>query len=78
MPTKLFISQPMCDKTKEEILAVRQQAKLQVEMLLGYEVEVVDNFGKFTKSRTTLFVTIAPAGAWPHFRSPCRSLASLP
>lgn len=44
MPTKLFISQPMCDKTEEEILAVRQQAKLQVEKLLGYEVEVVDNF----------------------------------
>lgn len=44
MGTKLFISQPMCDKTKEEILAVRQQAKLQVENLLEYKVDLVENF----------------------------------
>lgn len=44
MHTKLFISQPMCDKTRKEILAVRQQAKLQVENLLGYKVDLVENF----------------------------------
>ena len=44
MSTKVFISQPMSDKTDEEIIAVRQQAQQHIEKLLGYKVEVVDSF----------------------------------
>lgn len=44
MSTKLFISQPMSDKTDEEILSARRQAQLQVEKLLGHEVEVLGSF----------------------------------
>lgn len=44
MSTKLFISQPMSDKTDEEIIAARRQAQLQVEKLLGHSVEVLDSF----------------------------------
>lgn len=41
---KLFISQPMKDKTDEEILKVREQAITQARLLLGENVEVIDSF----------------------------------
>lgn len=44
MAMKLFISQPMRGLTDEEILAVREKAKADVERLLGVEVEVLDSF----------------------------------
>ena len=42
MAMKLFISQPMRGLTDEEILAVRQKAKADVENLLGVEVAVLE------------------------------------
>lgn len=41
---KLFISQPMRGLTDEEILAVRQKAKADAEMLVGEELEVMESF----------------------------------
>lgn len=41
---KLFISQPMCGKTDEEILAVRKQAIEKASELVGEPVEVIDSF----------------------------------
>lgn len=41
---KLFISQPMRDKSNEEILAVREQAIESVKRNLGEDVEVIDSF----------------------------------
>lgn len=41
---KLFISQPMKDKTDEQIKAVRQTAIQKTTELLGEEVEVIDSF----------------------------------
>lgn len=41
---KLFISQPMKDKTDAEILAVREQAIQFAKNLLGEDVEVIDSF----------------------------------
>lgn len=41
---KLFISQPMKDKTDEEILAVRAKAIESAEHELGEPVEVIDSF----------------------------------
>ena len=41
---KLFISQPMRDKTDEEILAVRAKAIESAEEALGEKVEVIDSF----------------------------------
>ncbi len=41
---KLFISQPMKDKTDEEILAVREKAIKSAEEKLGEPVEVIDSF----------------------------------
>lgn len=41
---KLFISQPMRDKSDEEILAVREQAIESVKRNLGEDVEVIDSF----------------------------------
>lgn len=41
---KLFISQPMRDKTDEEILATRDKAVESAERLLGEKVEVIDSF----------------------------------
>ena len=41
---KLFISQPMKDKTKEEILEVRKKAIELAERELGEKVEVIDSF----------------------------------
>ena len=41
---KLFISQPMKDKTNEEILAVRTQAIEIAKEAIGEEVEVIDSF----------------------------------
>lgn len=41
---KLFISQPMRDKTDEEILAVREKAIASAERYLGEKVEVIDSF----------------------------------
>lgn len=41
---KLFISQPMKDKTDAEILAVREQAIQSAKNLLGENVEVIDSF----------------------------------
>lgn len=41
---KLFISQPMKDKTDEEILKVREKAIKSAEDKLGEKVEVIDSF----------------------------------
>ena len=41
---KLFISQPMRDKTDDEILAVRCEAIRAAKKYLGEEVEVIDSF----------------------------------
>ena len=41
---KLFISQPMRGKTKEEILAVRQKAIESAERHLGEKVAVIDSY----------------------------------
>jgi len=41
---KLFISQPMRDKTDEEILEIRKQIVEDVKELLGEDVEVIDSF----------------------------------
>ena len=41
---KLFISQPMRGKTKEEILAVRLKAIESAERNLGEKVEVIDSY----------------------------------
>lgn len=41
---KLFISQPMRDKTDEEILAERQKAVEKAEKQLGEKVELIDSF----------------------------------
>ena len=41
---KLFISQPMKDKTDEEILKVREKAIESAERNLGEKVEVIDSF----------------------------------
>lgn len=43
---KLFISQPMQDKTDEEILAARTDAIETAQRLLGEEVRVIDSFIK--------------------------------
>ena len=43
---RLFISQPMRDKTNEEILAVREKAIASVKEKFGEEVEVIDSFFK--------------------------------
>lgn len=41
---KLFISQPMKDKTDEEIKAVRIKAIEEAKKKLGEDVEVIDSF----------------------------------
>lgn len=41
---RLFISQPMRNKSKEEILAVRERAVKSAETELGEKVEVIDSF----------------------------------
>ena len=41
---RLFISQPMRDKTNEEILAVREKAIASAKEKFGEEVEVLDSF----------------------------------
>ena len=41
---KLFISQPMRNKTNEEILAVREKAIKSAERELGEKVEVIESF----------------------------------
>lgn len=41
---KLFISQPMRDKTDAEIKATREKAIETVKKMLGEEVEVIDSF----------------------------------
>ncbi|QNM06560.1 hypothetical protein [Qiania dongpingensis] len=41
---KLFISQPMKNKTDEEILAVREKAIQSAKDFLGEDVEVIDSF----------------------------------
>ena len=41
---KLFISQPMKDKTDEEILKEREVAIEKAKNVLGEEVEVIDSF----------------------------------
>lgn len=43
---KLFISQPMKDKTNEEILAVREKAIKSAKKHIGEDVEVIDSFFK--------------------------------
>ena len=46
MATKLFISQPMRDKTNEEIERERQAAIQSVKGKYGDDVEVIDSFFK--------------------------------
>lgn len=46
MATKLFISQPMRDKTNEEIERERQNAIQSVKEKFGDDVEVIDSFFK--------------------------------
>ena len=41
---KLFISQPMKDKTDEEIKAVREEAIRRAKEKLGEDVEMIDSF----------------------------------
>lgn len=41
---KLFISQPMVDKTDEEIFAERKKAIAEAKELLGENVEVIDSY----------------------------------
>ena len=41
---KLFISQPMVDKTDDEIKAVRKQAIEDAKKLVNDEIEVIDSF----------------------------------
>ena len=41
---RLFISQPMQDKTDEEIIAVRERAIASVKEKTDEEVEVIDSF----------------------------------
>lgn len=41
---RLFISQPMKDKTNEEILAVREKAIASAKKAVGEDVEVIDSF----------------------------------
>ena len=43
---KLFISQPMRDKTDEEILTERERAIESAKKHLGEDVEVIDSFFK--------------------------------
>lgn len=43
---RLFISQPMRDKTDEEILAEREKAVEVAKAMLGEDVEVIDSFFK--------------------------------
>lgn len=43
---KLFISQPMKDKTDDEILKEREKAIDAARKLLGEDVEVIDSFFK--------------------------------
>lgn len=43
---RAFISQPMRDKTNEEILKEREVAKLDLERRFGKEVEIIDSFFK--------------------------------
>lgn len=50
---KLFISQPMKDKTDAEILAVREQAIQSAKNLLGEDVEVIDSFFQNVPHDTT-------------------------
>lgn len=49
---KLFISQPMRNKTDEEILAVREKAIKSAERELGEKVEVIDSFLKDLHPKT--------------------------
>lgn len=44
--TKLFISQPMRDKTNEQIEAERNKAVETVKKTFGEEVEIIDSFFK--------------------------------
>lgn len=41
---KLFISQPMRDRTHKEIMAVREKAIEKAKDILGCDVEVIDSF----------------------------------
>lgn len=41
---KLFVSQPMKDKSNDEILAEREKAINKAEEILGEQVEVIDSF----------------------------------
>lgn len=43
---RLFISQPMKDKTNEEILAVREKAIELAKISVGEDVEIIDSFFK--------------------------------
>ena len=43
---RLFISQPMRDKTDEQILAERKRAIKEAKEMIGEDVEVIDSFFK--------------------------------
>ena len=44
MPKKIFISQPMRDKTKEKILAERNKAIELVNAKYGEDAEIIDSY----------------------------------
>lgn len=43
---KLFISQPMKDKTNEEIISTRNKIADDVKNIVGEDVEIIDSFFK--------------------------------
>ncbi len=43
---KLFISQPMSNKTEEEILSEREEAIRAAKELLGEDIEVIDSYAE--------------------------------
>ncbi|MBS6765593.1 MAG: hypothetical protein KH304_18715 [Clostridium sp.] len=49
---KLFISQPMIDRTDEEIFAEREKAIAEARKILGEDIEIIDSYCK--EDRTPL------------------------
>lgn len=41
---RLFISQPMVDRTEEEIFSEREKAFAEAKVLLGDDIEVIDSY----------------------------------
>ena len=57
---KLFISQPMRDKTNQEILSVREEAIKTVERELGEPIEVIESFFQDAPLILSLLLRILP------------------